>query len=162
LPRRAGAGGVPARRQARPGGRPPAGEGAPEAASALAAALRDRHGQGLANAAAAGPHFSESKTQTFAVRATDLDTGQVVWEWRRPTGVPCSAVAFSPDGARFALGGPDRLEVCDAATGKPTFTVSTCAEDVAWAPAGNRIATCTSALADEVSVWSAEDGSLIH
>src|SRR5262245_4515509 len=97
-------------------------------------------------------------TRTFALRLLDAETGGQLWEVRKQLGRLYRAVAFAPDGMRFALGERDALEVCDADTGQVVYRVATAAGDLAWSPAGDRIAASAGGLASDVKVFAATDG----
>ena len=60
------------------------------------------------------------------------------------TGHPVHAVAFSPDGARVAVGGHQRVHVYDIATGRELVVWQACERAVmrvAWSPDGAHVAT---------------------
>lgn len=101
-------------------------------------------------------------TRTFALRLLDTDTGNQVWELRKELGLPYRAVAFAPDGKRFAIGAEDFVEVCDADTGAVIYRVTTPASDLAWSPTGDLIAASSGGLAAEVNLFAATDGKPVR
>lgn len=100
--------------------------------------------------------------RTFGLRLIDTDSGNQLWEVRKELGRPYRALAFSPDGKRFALGAKDVLEVCDSDMGNAIYHLTTAASDLAWSPAGDLIAACSGGLASEVTLFSANDGHMVR
>ncbi len=104
----------------------------------------------------------DDATRTFAVRLFDTDTGKQLWEIRKELGRNYRAAAFSPDGDRFAVGGKDMFEVCDAGSGDVIYRATALASDLAWSPAGDLIAACDGGLASEIKLFSAVDGQAVR
>jgi WD40 repeat protein/tRNA A-37 threonylcarbamoyl transferase component Bud32 len=102
-----------------------------------------------------GPETAKGRGTKWATHpsgrvAAVSEKGLILWDSPRGEGHPCplpggegatevTAVAFSPDGARLAVawnGKPNRVVVCDAATGAACATRDTDCTALAFAPGG--------------------------
>jgi WD40 repeat protein len=100
------------------------------------------------------------------------------WEWGRlrylctqgsrtvDVGQPIEAVAYSPDGKRFATGSADgTARIWDVAAGRKLLDIPTGGQyvfAVAFSPDGNQLATGTNAFSDYVTIWDSRTGALVQ
>jgi WD40 repeat protein len=77
---------------------------------------------------------------------------------------PVEALAFSPDGARFASGGwGGIIRVWDAASGRKLLEIASggnCVFALAFSPDGRHLAAGTNARPDYIKIWNAGTGEL--
>ena len=90
------------------------------------------------------------------VKLWDLQTQKPSLVLRRPPTDRLSSVAFSPDGKLLVFGGhTNKVEVCDASTGKPIRTIEADARYLSFSPDGKSLATATTL---EVRIWDINSG----
>jgi RNA polymerase sigma factor (sigma-70 family) len=96
------------------------------------------------------------------IKCYDVSSGKELWRWRgTPPGHMVGqdgflTVAFSPDGKKVALGGGERINLHEAATGAEVYPGHTSAVGGALlSPDGRMVATSSS---DGVRVWEAATG----
>ncbi len=78
---------------------------------------------------------------------------------------PIEAVAFAPDGKRFATGGWGGVaRIWDTASGTELLAIPTGGQyvfAVAFSPDGDRLATGVNAQPDYLKIWDARSGALV-
>lgn len=118
-------------------------------------------GKGTAKVMALSPDGSwVTMIKSFGIYGYDTATQSQVWV--KPFTNAANSLVFSPDSQRLAVGSSDNiLSILDAHTGNNLLNIQ--GEEgihAAWSPDGKQL--LTSANCEEVKVWDAITGSLIH
>jgi WD40 repeat protein len=91
----------------------------------------------------------------------DAVTGRVVRALEEPMD-SATALAWSGDGKRLAVGGWESVHVWSMETGKQLWAKDKRAFAVAWSPDGRRLAASDNNIKGAVRIWESDTGKLLH
>jgi WD40 repeat protein len=91
----------------------------------------------------------------------DAVTGRVVRALEEPMD-SATALAWSGDGKRLAVGGWESVHVWSMETGKQLWAKDKRAFAVAWSPDGRRLVASDNNIKGAVRIWESDTGKLLH